>query len=137
MPHDPVRAAEARAWMIKASLDLRAAEFERTGDPRLAADITFHSQQLAEKAIKAFLAWHDRPFRRTHNLVELGRQCAAIDPSLDPVLRAAARLTEYAWKFRYPGEPEVPSREEADEALRVARDLFAAILGRLPQDAQP
>ncbi len=48
MPHDPARAAETRAWLVRAALDLRAAEFERTGDPRLAADITFHCQQLAK-----------------------------------------------------------------------------------------
>ncbi len=29
--------------------------------------------------MKAFLAWHDRPFRKTHNLIEIGEQCAAID----------------------------------------------------------
>jgi HEPN domain-containing protein len=128
MPHDPARVAETRAWLVKASLDLRAAEFERTGDPSLSADITFHSQQLAEKAIKDYLTWHDRAFRKTHSLVELGRQCVEIDATLDAPLRAAARLTEYAWKFRYPGEPEEPTREEAEEALRLARAVFDGIL---------
>jgi HEPN domain-containing protein len=28
----------------------------------------FHAQRAAEKAMKAFLAWHDVPFRKTHNL---------------------------------------------------------------------
>ena len=26
-----------------------------------------------EKALKAFLSWHDRPFRKTHSIEELGR----------------------------------------------------------------
>ncbi|MGH7429691.1 MAG: HEPN domain-containing protein [Candidatus Methylomirabilaceae bacterium] len=137
MLHDPARAAETRAWLVRAALDLRAAEFERTGDPRLAADITFHCQQLAEKSMKAFLAWHDRPFRKTHNLIEIGEQCAAIDSGLEPVLRRAAVLTEYAWKFRYPGEPDEPSRDEAEEAFRLARDVHDAIISRLPADVRP
>ena len=137
MPYDPARAAETRAWLVRAALDLRAAEFERTGDPRLAADIAFHCQQLAEKSMKAFLAWHDRPFRKTHNLIEIGEQCAAIDPGLEPVLRRAAVLTEYAWKFRYPGDPDEPSREETEEAFRLARDVHDAIIGRLPADVRP
>jgi len=103
----------------------------------LAADVVFHCQQLAEKAMKAFLAWHDHPFRKTHNLVELGQQCAAFDPGLEPVLRRAAGLTEYAWMFRDPGEPGVPSSEETGEALGIATEVYEAILNRLPPDARP
>lgn len=53
--------------------------------------------------MKAFLAWHDRPFRKTHDLGVLGAACATIDPGLDGVAKKAAPMTEYAWKFRYPG----------------------------------
>jgi HEPN domain-containing protein len=64
MPPDPPRLADVRAWLRKASQDLRAAEVEWDGDrERLASDIVFHCQQAAEKALKAYLAWHDLPFR--------------------------------------------------------------------------
>jgi hypothetical protein len=66
--------------------------------------------------MKAFLASRAVPFRKTHNLVELGRQCAALDPTLTDFARQAAPLTQYAWKFRYPGE----THEEAEEALETA-----------------
>jgi hypothetical protein len=33
------------------------------------------------------------------------------------VIDRAVPLTEYAWKFRYPGEPSEPSADETDEAL--------------------
>ena len=72
MPHDPDRIAETRSWFSKASEDLRAATFELTAEPPLTADIVFHAQQAVEKSIKGFLGWHDRPFRKTHNLVEIG-----------------------------------------------------------------
>lgn len=44
MPSDRERMAEARAWLAKAALDLRAAEFEFTAEPPLTADIVFHAQ---------------------------------------------------------------------------------------------
>lgn len=137
MERNQARAAEARAWLAKAALDLRAAQFEMQAGEELAADIAFHAQQSAEKALKGFLAWHDKPFRRTHSLVELGGQCSALDTALEGLLRRAATLSEYAWKFRYPGEPDLPSVEEAAQALALAREVFDAVLARLPEAAGP
>lgn len=90
-------------------------------------DAVFHCRQAAEKAMKAFLTWHDVPFRKTHDLGVLGGQCVEIDPSLTKVLRSAAPMTEYAWKFRYPGDVFEPPREEVDRALAPARDVVAKI----------
>jgi len=137
MPHDPERIAEVRSWFQKASEDLRAAAFELTAEPPLTSDIVFHSQQTVEKAIKGFLSWHDRPFRKTHNLVELGEAATAVDPALETSLRQAAPLTEYAWRYRYPGDLDEPSSEEAREALAVAREIFESLLSRLPADVRP
>lgn len=76
-------------------------------------------------------------FRKTHNLTELGELCAGLDPSLELLLRRAAELTDYAWKFRYPGEPEEPPREEAEQALTLAPKVYEAILARLPEEVRP
>jgi HEPN domain-containing protein len=114
MAHDPARVAEARAWVVRAARDLRAAEHEFRAVPPLLDDIVFHCQQAAEKALKGFLTWHDRPFRKTHSIEELGEQSLAVDPALGPIIDQAVPLTEYAWKFRYPGEMEEPSRTEAE-----------------------
>jgi HEPN domain-containing protein len=70
---------------------LRGAEIDLAADPPLLDDPMFHCQQAAEKALKAYLTWHDRPFRRTHDLVELGNQCVEIDHTLDPLLRRGPR----------------------------------------------
>lgn len=112
MRPDVARMAETREWLSKAALDLRAAEFEFTAQPPLTADIVFHCQQLAEKSLKGFLVWHDVPFRKTHNLIEVGQQCSAIDSTLEDLLRRAARLTEYAWRFRYPAKQGEPRQVE-------------------------
>ena len=137
MQHDAELVAEVRAWLRKAAVDLRAAEHERTAKPPITEDMVFHCQQLAEKTLKAFLCWHDLPFRKTHNLIELGEACVTLDKILELVLRRAAILTEYAWRFRYPGDPEKPTIEETDTALALARDVYDAVVTRLPEAARP
>jgi HEPN domain-containing protein len=66
MPRDPIRLADAKAWLAKADMDLKAAAHELTAAPPFTADAVFHAQQAAEKAIKGFLAWQTiRPSRVT------------------------------------------------------------------------
>ena len=138
MAPDEARAEDVRAWLQKAALDLRAAEHETSAlEPGLWADVAFHAQQAAEKSLKAFLARHDAPFRKTHNIEELGRACVALDATLGAIVDRAVPLTEYAWKFRYPGEPAEPTREEAGEALATAREVYDALLSRLPGEIRP
>ena len=110
MPHDLALAAETRAWLEKAAEDLSAATLDLGANPPLRGDAAFHAQQAVEKALKPFLTWHGREYRKAHNLIELGQQAAELDHNLEPLLRQAAPLTEYAWKFRYPGDPERPSQ---------------------------
>ena len=86
---------------------------------------------------QAFLSWHSIPFRKTHNILELGEACCKIDQSLESLLRRAAPLTEYAWKFRYPGDHEEATPEEAAVDLSIAREVFAALVSRLPSDVNP
>ena len=56
---------------------------------------------MAEKAAKAFLVFHKVPFRKVHDLKELGAQCSALEPSLSSLVDAAAELNAYAAIFRY------------------------------------
>lgn len=133
MPDDAARLEDVRAWLAKAALDLRAADLElRTPELALWGDVTFHAQQAAEKALKAFLALHDQPFRKTHSIEELGRLCTPIAPELSSVVDAAVPLTAYAWKFRYPGDVDEPGRDEAERAVQLARSLVEAIERLLP-----
>ena len=129
--------AETKAWLRKAVLDLHAAEHDLTASPPLSSDAVFHCQQVAEKSLKAFLMWHNIPFRKTHSLEELGEQCLDLDQTLKGLIDKAVPLTEYAWKFRYPGDPEEPSSEEAQESLDIARKVFDAIISRLPKEVMP
>lgn len=120
MPRD-ARAKEVAAWLSRVELDLRAAEVDLGVNPPLVADAAFHCQQAVEKALKALLTHHDHLFRTTHDIGELALACLQHEPSLEALLRVSAPLTEYAWRFRYPGEVFEPGRREVEDALEVAR----------------
>jgi len=137
MAAEAARAADTRGWLRRAAADLRGADVDLRAAPPLIGDALFHCQQVAEKALKAFLAWHDVPFRKTHDLAEIGQQCIALDRSLESLCRSAEGLTTFAWIFRYPGEPEEPPVEEAVRALALARNVYDAVLSRLPGDVRP
>jgi len=136
MQHDQEVVAETRAWLARAQMDIRAATHEFTAKPSLLEDIVFHTQQAAEKCFKAFLAWNGLIFRKTHNLEELGEACLRQDPTLRGLVDKAVPLTEYAWRFLYPGDQEAPSVDEAKEALAIAREVLDAILARLPEEVR-
>ncbi len=137
MPLDPQKVADTREWLRKALEDLRSAEVLTGPRVRLAGSAVFHCQQAAEKAYKAFLFWHDTPFRKTHELAELGEACAALDASLASLVDRAASLTPYAWRFRYPGDVLAPTPADVAAALALAREVYTAVRSRLPHEAQP
>jgi HEPN domain-containing protein len=137
MPLDPVRLEEAAAWLQKARLDLRAAKLDLDADPALVEDALFHCQQAVEKSLKGFLTWCDTPFRKTHSLVELGMQCVDLDPSLEALLREAAKLSEYATRYRYPGEAAAATIGQVAQALDLAKQVVEQIAARLPTEARP
>jgi HEPN domain-containing protein len=137
MQHDPARVAECRAWLSRAWADIDStAILIRAARPRHDTAL-FHAQQAVEKAWKAFLFWHGVPFRRTHDLRELGGACAQLDGSLRPLAERAEDLSLFAWIFRYPGELEEPAADEAEAALGQAREVYEAVLARLPEAVRP
>jgi len=137
MPHDPALLAETGAWVRKAAEDLKAAELLLGASPPLELQGAFHAQQAAEKSFKAFLVWNRHHFRKTHDLAELGRPCVQIDSTLGQVSSRVAPISGYSEQSRYPGGWEEPSLDEARQALKLARELFDAILARLPTETKP
>jgi hypothetical protein len=70
-----------------------------------------------------------------------GPHSLTADPPLtfdvSSLIDRAAPLPEYAWRFRYPGDANDPSNDEAVAALAVARAVFQAVIDRLPNDVRP
>jgi HEPN domain-containing protein len=128
MTPDNLPRKEAAKWLNEAAKDRHAASVLLDVEPSRSV---FFSQQAAEKAAKAFLTFHQIAFRKTHDLTYLGTQCATADISLEPALKEAEELTDYASVFRYPDAPYEPDRPEALRAIEIADKLCAAVRVRL------
>ena len=85
------------------------------------------------KALKAFLTFHERAFRKTHDLGDLSSQCLEIDDSLRLAVSQAEGLTQYAWQFRYPGAPYQPDSTEAHAGLQKAEAVLREVELRLAE----
>jgi HEPN domain-containing protein len=119
-----------REWVQKAEGDFATAQRELivSADPNYDA-VCFHSQQCAEKFLKARLQEGDIYFRKTHDLVELLDLALSVEPSWENLRSAIDPLTVYAVEYRYPGESS--SLSEASEALEACRIVRSAVLTSL------
>jgi HEPN domain-containing protein len=91
--------------------------------------IAFHSQQCAEKYLKAFLVYHKIDFPYTHNITMLIDLCSEIDDTLEE-LRAAEILTSYATANRYPSEYRKLKKIDAQNSVKLAEKVKSAIRKR-------
>jgi HEPN domain-containing protein len=126
-----------RNWLVKAHHDLATARKAASEpDPYLDTAI-YHCQQAAEKAMKGFLAFHDQPLQRTHDIELLLNLATAFEPRFADWLDASERLTRYATQYRYPADVMEPDPDEFDQALLDADGLYHFVLSLLPTDLGP
>ncbi len=110
-----------KKWIFKAESDLKTAKDELKTKSPATDTVCFHTQQCAEKYLKAFLIFHNKPLKRTHNLAVLIEECASISPGFRELHDYSIdELSDYAVAVRYGNEFYFPSVEEAKEALRLA-----------------
>jgi len=124
-------------WLIKAQHDLASArKLAADPDPILDTAI-YHCQQAGEKAVKGFLAFHDHPLEKTHNVRTLVTLAQSYDGGFASWREAGEQLTPYAMAFRYPAAAPEPDQETFVAAEQAAADLFAFVCSRLPKEVQP
>ncbi|HXB75007.1 MAG TPA: HEPN domain-containing protein [Candidatus Acidoferrales bacterium] len=70
-------------------------------------------------------------FKKTHDLGELKQMCLPYAGDATAHLAGIERLSQYAWRFRYPGAPYSPEQTEAEEARKAAGQLLDSIAARL------
>ena len=131
--------SEARAWMVKAWRDLETARRAATGEPPFYDIAVYHCQQAAEKAVKAFLVQHGKPYEKTHDIEVLVDLAGELDPRFSKLADAADALTPYATRFRYPNATFAvePLPMEYNEAQQHAQSVYDFVLSLLPPDARP
>lgn len=132
----PEHIEAVQEWLQRARLDDASADRLLSIQPPIIETALFHCQQLAEKALKAYLVCYNRPFRRTHDLVELVSLCATLDATFSSLAGIAHELAPYAVTFRYPTEEPTPSLEQAQQRLQWARQVWSFVMDRLPPDVR-
>ncbi|MBM4326951.1 MAG: HEPN domain-containing protein [Deltaproteobacteria bacterium] len=128
------------AWLAKAENDFLNIE-NNLKAARIPWDtVCFHSQQAAEKLLKAFLVYQSQPPTRTHDLVALVARCVGIKADFQVLEEDCRKLTVYAVGSRYPNDLFTPTKEDALEmvgaAQRVRKLVLHSLTGLPPGETQ-
>ena len=117
-------------WVEKAEEDFLGASCLLAEHP-LPDIICYHCQQSAEKYLKARLQQAMIPFPKTHDLWQLLRLLAPVEPSWEELLRPHLRvLREHAIDFRYPGQRATAEHAQlAMASCQIVRSVVRKGLG--------
>jgi len=130
-PPEVIKTEFTREWIRKAESDFKTAAHLLKSSPDLAEGVAFHSQQAAEKYLKAFLVWHQIEFPKTHDIEALLKLAGKVDDKIPEILGDTVILTPYGVDYRYPGEyPEV-GMSDAERAFLLADRVRAEVRSRL------
>ena len=126
-----------RSWLVKSLRDLLSARELAEAELPLLDTAAYHCQQTAEKAIKAFLLYHDVRFEKTHDIEVLVSLSQSIDSDFFVCLDAARILSPLAIEYRYPGDYVEPEADEYKLAFEAAESVYHFVLQKLPEITHP
>jgi len=109
----------------KAEADFKVAHELKLSERAFHDSVCFHSQQSAEKYLKALLVERCLPVPRTHDLDRLLTELAAYYPILKTLRRGLLVLTGFAVEARYPGL--TASKRQAASSLRWCERVRTAV----------
>jgi HEPN domain-containing protein len=119
----------ASEWIALAHSDYEAAQFLSPAKPHLAC---YHSQQAAEKALKALYVAYGIPFNFVQAIGELMDGLKDRHPQLQQLRKYAAVLTLYEANTRYinvstgTNPMKEFTEENAREAIQMAQEILRA-----------
>lgn len=115
---------QINSWIKKGYNDFKSARTILKHSPDLTDIICFHSQQAAEKHLKALLVLTGTKEKKTHDLVYLLKLISKKIPVSDLYYEICADLTQYSVSIRYPMDIEEPSKEDAATAVKDTRKII-------------
>ena len=132
-PNDE-KTRKIKQWIDHADEDMRLAQDAMTISNhkppyRL---IAYHSQQCAEKYLKAYLVFYSIDFPYTHNISILLELCSE-HATWPAKLKDAEELTAYAITTRYPGESEEVTKIDAGRAIEIAQQVRSQLRNALKE----
>ena len=109
-------------WVAKAEGDFKTAQRELSAAEDANYDaVCFHSQQCAEKYLKARLVEAGLSFSKTHDLGIVLDLLGPVEPGWEQMRPELNSLTNLAVEIRYPGC--CSDAEDASKAIEVARSV--------------
>jgi HEPN domain-containing protein len=114
----------AKDWIRFAKSDLTTAkQMFYNVTPREIEISCYHTQQCAEKSLKAYLISKNIDPPRTHDLVELNNLCAIHDSGFSTIQSYCIALNPYGVHVRYPNELAVDD-SITKNAIENAQKIF-------------
>ena len=114
-------------WLTKAEKDFVAAGILLESNPFVLGVVGFLAQQAVEKYLKAYLAWKQVYFPKTHNIAALLVLVSEVNQTLGTQLMSARTLSQYAVESRYPGDIPELTQGEAAAAFKLAESVRDAV----------
>jgi len=127
---DNGRAKLIEEWVRFGGEDLAAAR-------ELASRGSYHHQacllcqQSAEKYLKALLVFHQKPFLKVHDLLDLETRLLETEPDVKTLHQGLVSLNRYYIETRYPGDYPDFSWQDADEAFKAASNVANFVKQRI------
>lgn len=118
-------------WIKIAKDDLRAAKV--LVPLELLSASVYHSQQSAEKMLKAYLVFKNYQVVKTHDLIKLLELCMSFDQEFRKKFEDADFINPFSFKFRYPTEFEIPSLNDATSAIKHAESIMRFVLKKIAE----
>jgi HEPN domain-containing protein len=124
-------------WLSKSKNDLKSSNKLVKGEEPVLDTAIYHTQQCAEKALKAFLAFKEHELIKTHDLVFLVDVCGEYDPEFANLTDDAEKLNPYSTLFRYPDIVLEPEEADVLEAIKMAQALLTFVEQKIAEHLQP
>lgn len=119
-------AKNAEKWLRYASEDLRLSKYAMKAEPPFLKGSSFHAQQCAEKAIKAYLVLKKVRVSKTHDLRALSEAVQKVEGKAVKALEGAEKLTKFITAARYPSDLEI-TVESVLEAIKISEKIYKAM----------
>jgi len=119
-------------WLFLAHEDLRAAKTLTHSENPVVVAAVYHSQQCAEKALKAYLSYKRQPIKKIHDLIILINSCKECDKEFEILINQALELNPYLTQTRYPDDGfSIPTLELATYAIECAESIFDFVKSKI------
>ena len=112
-------------WLLSAEEDYDSAIV--LFNAKLNSPSIFHTQECAEKVLKAFFAYKNMIIPESHNLDELWLKCSELDKDFNTIYMNAMDLNRFDIRFRNQEVILDPSVNDVQNAIKNSELIFTFV----------